>query len=287
MKNILILLLLLTLFSAVQAQKKSKHPNPTEILLVSKEDQVIQIWIPLDENWPKFVPANLKHLLNNTPAFQKVNKPYLSSVPLTVLNEINNNNLKAWAYDVDPNTSHYKYSELTSEFLKTYITSEIENNRTLSSYQLNPKDTFNYYISKTMEVNLRVRDSLGTMIYTPLSITLILEDPFAPSLNFCHLDLNQAIFNKKNENQESINDILKKMHYEYYVVNYFYRKGNKTFDARINNYEIALAYKLAINNGGTELFKNKKQIQYSTFYLHQLPKAREKANKRWGRGGSY
>jgi hypothetical protein len=201
MKNIFSLLHLLILCSAVQAQRNPKHPDPTVVQLLSKEDQVIQIWIPLDENWPKFVPPYLKHVLNNTPAFQKINKPYLSSVPLTVLNEINNNTLKAWAYDVDANTSHYKYSKLTNEFLKAYITSIIETSRTLSSYQLNPIDTFNYYISKTMEVNLRVRDSLGTIIYTPLSITLVLEDPIAPSLNFCHLNLNQPVFNKKNENK--------------------------------------------------------------------------------------
>jgi len=292
MKNILISLMVFILLEC--SAQKLPNPNKPETLTPYSEfiytpyDQVMTVWIPLDQNWPRFVPPHLKHVLNNTPVFQQVNEPVLSGIPALILEGIKNDKCKVIAFDTKPDPeskmSMYYFHELHKDSLNALIDKfTFGMGRRTDNSDQKLRDSFAYFISRTMQVHIRVRDSMGKMIYTPERITLILEDSQAPSANFCIIDLNQAIFHKPYQDNKSIYDLLKSMNYEYYPVEYLFRKGNKPMEFRISSYEISLALKYAIMTGGTEIFKKNIKKPYNSSYIAMLPKHQKKSEQQWQR----
>jgi hypothetical protein len=286
MKNILTLLMVFILLEC--SAQKLPNPNKPETLTLESEfiytpyDQVMTVWIPLDKNWPRFVPPHLKHVLNNTLIFQQVNEPVLSGIPKTILDGISLNTCTVIPSVFDKKTHRYLNNPLHKDSLNALIDKFTYGmgRRTDNSDQ-KLRDSFAYFISRTMQVHIRVRDSMGTMIYTPERITLILEDSQAPSNNFCITDLNQAIFHKPYQDNKSIYDLLKSMNYEYYPVNYQFRKGNKPMEFRISSYEISLAVKYSIMSGGTEIFKQNIKKPYHMSIIGLLPKHQKKSEQQW------
>lgn len=292
MKNILNLLLVCLVINC--SAQKVPNPNKPETLSPYNEfiytpyDQVMTIWIPLDQNWPRFVPPHLKHIMNNTPLFQQVNKPFLSGIPALILEGIKNDKCKVIAFDtkLDPlsEMNVYDFHELHKDSLKFYIDKfYFQDSKSITKETQSLRDSFDYSISRTMQVHIRVRDSLGTMVYTPERITLIVEFSNAPSVNFCAIDLKQPIFQQAYQNSQSIYELLKSMNYEYYPVNYQFRKGKKLMELRISSYENSLAVKFAIMSGGTEIFKKNINKPYQTSQIAMLPKDQKKSEAQWQR----
>lgn len=290
MKNILILLMVFILLEC--SAQKLPNPSKPETLTPDSEfiytpyDQVMTIWIPLDQNWPRFVPPHLKHVMNNTPLFQQVNEPVLSGIPALILEGIKNEKCKVIAYDTKPDPlsemSVYDFHELHKDSLKYFIDKiYFRDSKSITQESQNSRDSFNYSVSRTMQVNIRVRDSMGIMIYTPERITLIIEFSNYPPVNFCAIDLKQAFFQQPYQDNKSIYELLKSMNYEYYPVNYQFRKGKKLMGFQINNYEISLSLKYAIMSGGTEIFKKNIKKSYQTSYIAMLPKHKKKSEQQW------
>lgn len=270
--------------------QKLPNPNQPETLTPDSEfiytpyDQVMTVWIPLDQNWPRFVPPHLKHVLNNTPLFRQVNEPVLSGIPKLILEGVPSSTCTVIPFKFDEKTHRYLNQPLHKDSINTLIDEfSYEMGRRLDNSNKKMRDSFDYFISRTMQVHIRVRDSMGTMIYTPERITLILEDSQAPSNTFCITDLNQAIFHKPYQDNKSIYDLLKSMNYEYYPVNYQFRKRNKPMEFRITSYEISLAVKYAIMSGGKELFKKNIKKPYNSSYIGMLPKHQKKSEQQWQR----
>jgi len=293
MYKIYILLFALS-FSLGYAQSVSKEKpirilNPNEESLLTPYDQVVALYIPVHSEFS--VIEKFRYLIAHPDSMQVNNIPRFGNLPRSIIEAGMKGECELISlYNKFPN--HYDCGILDKDSIQKYFYTQLlkthdKNEALINSYLM---DTVLMDFSYVFELRMRVRDSMGVMIFTPIRLVLVWRDhhEYRPSSNLLIADLNQNFFTQKNESGESIFEQLSKMNYEYYPIDYYYRKGSKTYSHGIVGFNDSLALKYALLGGGTELFKNIKNDKYdpysrSRYGIKKSKKDLLKSEKAWAK----
>lgn len=247
----------------IKAQPTSKEFKPFQEIPFDADEIRISLYVPLSNVWPYLSPevlpggaiSKFKHIFQNTPAFQAINQPQLSPVPLKVLEEIQKGTIRAYISSYSKEKAGEEYIPLTAQNFREYLPAIKKKMKDSYSEKSSPTDSFNHYVSQFMEVTMRLEVKVGEFIFTPIGLTLWLADPIAPGFQVCHINLDQEYFLQNNQNWESIMSILELMEYEYMVADAYYREGDEIVQIPIESEPRSVIAKYILLSGEDELLK--------------------------------
>lgn len=257
MKSIILLTILLPLCLWSQKSPNLRHPEKRKFyqeLVYSPYDLVVSYYIPLSNDASCFKIPGLAQKMQQQPNYQTGNLGVLSTLPALMINAINSGKCTAISmFTISDSTGQRKALEKPipensiRKFTRDFILTQTP--------ALSDKNDFDSEIipilSRLMEIRFHVRDSMGTIIYKPLRLTLLTDYAGSgiPNAELCIADLNQPFFTQTVSENKSFYDIIQERKWVGYAVRYLYRSRGKIQEAYPNNIPMTDVIQILIDQG--------------------------------------
>lgn len=288
MKSILLLIILLPLCLWSQKSPNLRHPEKRDFyqeMVYSPYDLVVSYYIPLSNDASCFKIPGLATKIQAHPDYASGNQGVISSLPALMVKAINSGKCEAIGrFTISDSSGRRKtvekaipensFTQFARDFILTQTTTLSEN------YDLDSEII--PIVSRLMEIRFHVRDSMGTIIYKPLRLTLLTDYAGSgiPNAELCIADLNQPFFTQTVSENKSFYDIIQERKWVGYAVRYLYRSRGKIKEAYPSNIPMTDAIQILLDQGLFSLL-NPEGKKSEDNLLQKSEREREQELKSW------
>lgn len=257
MKSILLPIILLPLCLWSQKSPNLRHPEKRDFyqeLVYSPYDLVVSYYIPLSNDASCFKIPGLASNIQTHPDYATGNLAVLSTLPALMVKAINSGKCEAIGrFTISDSLGRRKTVEkaLPKNSISQFARDLILTQTTALSDKNDMDSVIIPILSRLMEIRFHVRDSMGTIIYKPLRLTLLADyaDLGLPMADFCIADLNQPFFTQPVSENKSFYDIIQERKWVGYAVRYWYRSRGKIKEADVYDIRMSDAIQILMDQG--------------------------------------